>query len=154
MSEFAPEVVSLEPTAVAVVRETVPMNELTSFFDRAFHAVAEAVGAQGVALAGPPFGAYYGMPTDTVDLAAGFPVQREVVATGDVVASTLPGGRAAQVMHVGSYDSLGQTYDRLFGWMRQQGLTPDSMMWESYLTEPDADNPDATLTRITWPIVQ
>lgn len=153
-SDNAPELVTLAPTVVAVVREVVPMSELTTFFDRAFRAVAAAAGAQGVALSGPPFGAYYGMPTETVDLAAGFPVERELAASGDVTSATLPGGRAAQVMHVGSYDSLGQTYEQLMGWLRQEGLTPDSMMWESYLTEPDAAHPEATLTRITWPLAE
>lgn len=147
-----PELVTLEPMTVAVIREIVPMNALPDFFGRAFHAAAAASAEQGVAIAGPPLGAYYSMPTDTVDVAAGFPTDGAVGAAGDVISVTLPGGRAAQILHVGSYDSLIDTYGRLMAWLEENGLTGGPLMWESYLNEPDPADVESTLTRITWPL--
>jgi effector-binding domain-containing protein len=148
-----PQVVELEPVTVAALRETVPMTGLQAYYDRAFHTIMGVIQGQGVTPTGPPVGIYYSMPTDTVDMAAGFPVDREVTAESGVETTTLPAGRAVQAMHAGSYDSMTQTYDRLMAWVREQGLTPAPVMWETYLTEPSPDgDPDAMRTLITWPL--
>jgi effector-binding domain-containing protein len=70
-----------------------------------------------------------------------------------VVASELPGGRAARLLHVGSYDSLEQAYGRIVTWLGEQGLTPGEVTWESYLNEPDPDHPDTAETLVTVPVV-
>ena len=69
-----------------------------------------------------------------------------------MTAETLPGGGIAQVLHVGSYGQLEETYGRLTPWLAGQGLTPGPMMWETYLTEYDAAVPEATRTLIQWPL--
>jgi effector-binding domain-containing protein len=150
-----PEIVTLATVPVAVVREVVPMSELTGFFGPVYETVAEALGRQHITMTGPPLAIYHGMPSDTVDVAAGFPTDRPVDADNGVVAETLPGGRAAQIVHVGSYDSLQQSYGRLMAWLEDQKLAPGPIMWESYLTEPapDGDQRDM-LTRITWPLAE
>lgn len=149
-----PEIVTLEPCPVAVVRETVRVDALPGFFDKAFGAVAQTAGAQGVPFAGPPLGVYFGMPTETIDVAAGFPTVRPVSPAAGVTTLTLPGGSAVQVLHEGTYDEMTVTYSRLMEWMAEHGLTPGAVMWESYLTEPDPDAPEATRTLIVWPITQ
>lgn len=151
--DTTPELVPLEPTTTAVVRESVPMSELTGFFDRAFHAAMTACQEQDVAVTGPPFAMYYGMPGESVDIAAGFPTASAISPAGDVVPSELPGGRAGRLLHVGSYDTLERAYGRLMGWLGEQGLTPSQVMWESYLNEPTPDgDPNANQTLITWPV--
>ena len=153
MSDTEPRVVALEPVTAAVVRETVPMGELTAYFDRAFAAVMEVTTAQGVAVTGPPFAAYHGMPGQSVDISGGFPTASEVTATEGVSAMTLPGGRAVQLVHEGSYDSLEESYERIMTWMEHRGLSRAPLMWETYLTEPTPDgDPSENRTLITWPI--
>jgi effector-binding domain-containing protein len=155
MSDYStePQIVILAPAHVAVVRETVPMSALTDFFSRAFHATMAATQAQGVPVVGPPFGMYFGMPSETVDVAAGFPTASPISPTDDGVTTTdLPGGRAVQVLHVGTYDSLEGTYARLMAWLGERGLQPADVMWESYLNEPDPTHPETSETLITWPL--
>lgn len=148
-----PTIVTLESTEAAVLRATVAATALPEFFDRAYHAVADALERQGVGVAGPPMGVYHGMPGETVDVAAGFPTERTAVDAGDVTAVTLPGGRAAQVLHTGSYDDLADTYGRLVRWLGERGATPGPLMWESYLTEPQPGGDQSGLkTLITWPL--
>jgi len=150
-----PEIVTLSPMSVALVREIVPMSELPGFFGRAYRTVAETAGKQGIAITGPAMGVYYGMPTDTVEVGAGFPTARLVTATNGVSAETLPGGRAAQILHVGPYDALQQTYGRLMTWLEDQKLRGGPVMWESYLTEPTPGQSQNTmLTRISWPLAE
>ena len=97
---------------VALVRRVVPMEGLTTFFGEALERVAGAVPEAGGAIAGPAFGWYHGMPGETVDVAAGFPVSGDIYSPdGGVVVAERPGGQALVAMHVGSYDGLGQTWD-------------------------------------------
>lgn len=85
MSEYStdPQLIILKPVTVAALRETVPMSEMPSFFERAFHATMAAAQEQGIDVVGPPVGVYFGMPGDTVDVAAGFPTERPVTAVND-----------------------------------------------------------------------
>lgn len=151
-AQQTPELVELAPQTFALLREVVRMDALPAFFDRAFHAVARVLGAQGVAFAGPPVGVYFGMPTDTVDVGVGFPTDRPVVDADGVTGFAAPGGRAVQVLHVGTYDAMQATYDRLMAWVAAEQLVPGPLMWETYLTEPDPAAPEATRTLIVWPL--
>ena len=148
-----PRVVSVAPATVAVLRETVPMAGLRDYYDRAYHTVMRVVQERGAAPTGPPVGIYYSMPTETVDVAAGFPVDHEVPPADGVTTDTLPGGRAVQVEHHGPYDSMVQTYTRLLEWVQAQGLSLGQVMWETYVTDPTPEvDPESMVTLITWPL--
>lgn len=151
-STFEPTVVSHEPQDCAVIRERVAMGDLTSFFARAFELSASAAAGQGRRIVGPPLAVYFGMPGETIDVAAGFPVDAAITADGSVAPHTLPGGRAVEALHVGPYDTLAQTYERMAEWMQAHSVTPADVMWESYLNEPREDDPGSAQTLITWPI--
>ena len=86
-----PRFVELDKQHCAVIRERVPMDALQEFFGRAFASTMAAAGEQGRRVVGPPVGIYFGMPSDTVDVAAGFPVDAPIETDGAVVAHTLPG---------------------------------------------------------------
>jgi effector-binding domain-containing protein len=153
MAESSPEIVELDPREAIAVRGEVPLADLPGFFERAFEEAAEAASASGVEIVGPPFGFYPEMPTETVTVEAGFPVSAPAGAHGDAHRLELPGGRAVQTTHVGPYDTLRDTYDRLASWMADQGLQPAVGMWESYLSDPRVEPDPATWrTRIIWPI--
>jgi len=138
-----------QPTAG--VRQRVLMSELSAFFARAFGATLAVVTAQGAQVAGPPFGKYYGTPTDVVDVEAGFPVTAPITAEGDVVPGTLPGGRVAEAMHVGAYADLDATYAQIRRHAADAGVELGPIMWESYLSDPSVDA-TAQLTRVSWPL--
>lgn len=148
-----PRIVHAVEQPTAVVRERIPMADLSEFFDRAFSTVMAATQSQSVPLAGPPFALYRGMPTETVDVEAGFPVTAGFKETEGVAPGTLPETEAFEAVHVGPFDTLGQTYGVIQERMRAEGLTPSDTMWEYYLSDP-ATEPDSTkwLTRVVWPI--
>ena len=153
MPESQPAVVTLEPVTTAVIRREVAMDRLPEFFDGSFGALAAAVQEQDAGVAGPAFAFYHRMPTDTADLEVGFPTLRAVEATGDVRAASLPGGRVARVVHAGSFDGLGPAWERLRGWIDEQGLQAGETFWEVYLTEPTPDMDPAELrTELNWPV--
>lgn len=135
-------------------RARLPVQQLRSFFDSTYGAIWSALQAQGVAVAGEPFAAYRGMPSDMVDIEAGFPVAAAVEATGAMQASSLPACRAAVAVHVGPYEGLGDTWGSLVEWVRAQGLRPaGDLFWEIYLSDPSSQPDPATWrTRLVIPV--
>ena len=137
---------------VAVVRNVVPTAALGDFFAMAYGRVAGAVPPAGGTVAGPPFGWYHGMPEDTVDVAAGFPVVGDVHAPdGEVHVVERPGGLALTAVLSGSYDRLGAAWGELGRDAAGRGLTPRGDMWEEYLTGP-TDDPSTLRTRLVMPV--
>ncbi len=148
-------VIELPTQPTAVVRATVPMQELPAFFSRAYGSVMAALGAQGLTPVGGPFAYYLGMPTETVQVEAGFPIAQPIAPSSDVVASGLPGGKVATVVHVGPYEALPATYDRLTAWARERGLQMADSMWEVYYSDPEKEpDPSTWRTGVYWPVVQ
>lgn len=146
-----PEVVTAEPVTTAVVKGTIPTDEVRDFFDRSFAVLGEALQTQSVTPTGPAYGLYHGIPDETMDLEVGFPTDRAIEADGSAEAGELPGGRVARVVHAGSFDALGGAWQRLGEWVAAQGLTPADTYWEVYLTEPSPDmDPNELRTELNW----
>jgi effector-binding domain-containing protein len=146
------EIVELQEQPTAVIREQVAMNALPEFFGSGFADVSAAMDAQGVQPAGPPFALYRGMPTETVDVEAGFPVSTTIAAVNGVQAGTLPACRAVQAMHVGGYDTLDTTYEAVKQRMHEEGMKASDNMWEYYLSDQSTD-PATWRTLVIWPVL-
>ena len=131
----APEIVSREEVPTAVVRATVRMDEVGQLFDRAYPLVASTLEQQGVQPL-EAIGYYLSMPAETIDVEAGFTTATPAADEGDVVASSLPGGDVARLTHLGPYDRLAETWDRLGRWVGEQGRRPGRGVWEVYVSEP------------------
>jgi effector-binding domain-containing protein len=148
-----PTLVHCTEQPTAVLRENVGMNALTEFFGRAFSTVVEETQRQDVQLTGPPFALYRGMPTDTVDVEAGFPVSGSLSDAGTVVTGTLPETDAYEALHTGPYDRLEETYTAIQDSIREAGKNPSDTMWEFYLNGPDTEpDPLKWQTRVVWPV--
>ncbi len=84
---------------------------------------------------------------------AGVGVSRPIEGNESVRPGTLPGGRVLSAWHVGPYDTLTRTHQRLEAWMRQQGLESAGASWELYWTDPGMQ-PDSSKwrTQILMPV--
>lgn len=157
-NDEGPQIVEVEARPTVSIRQRVPMNEMTDFFDTSFATLASVLAATKAAPTGAPFALYRGMPTDEVDVEVGFPLDRPVeddvvAANAGTQASTLPGGEVATAVHRGSFDGLGGSWEALAEWISAQGRTMGPMMWEVYLTEPSPDMDPAELrTQLCWPL--
>jgi effector-binding domain-containing protein len=146
------ELVDVPSETVALVRARVPVTEMPAFFGPAFEQVVKAVPEAGGRVTGPPFGWYHGVPTDVVDVSAGFPVAGDVdLPDGEVVVEERPGGRAVVAVHVGPYDTIEATYGLVMAWIGEHSLEPREDMWEEYLSEPTGD-PANWRTRVVIPV--
>lgn len=156
----APRLVALSDLQAAVVRgEQVPMSGIRDFYDTGYSVLAGILEEQGVRPLGPALAHHLRPPTETIDTELGFVTDRPVEPAQqdgtEVVAATIPGGEAAQLTHVGSYDGLGESWERLSAWIAEQGRSPGERSMEEYLTEPAPDaDPKAMRTRLTIFLVE
>ena len=54
------------------------------------------------------------------------------------------GGEAAFTMHVGPYQAIGQSWEKLMAWVGEQGRSPGGPTWEVYIDDPQ-ETPEAEL---------
>ncbi len=147
------EEVMLQPRTLVGVHELVPIHDLMAYFDRAFRTSFAAIAGHGLAPAGPPIALYSGMPTDTIDVTAGFPISEHLSSLSGAVEVMLPGGPAVAAVHVGPYEALPAAHTELNGWMASHDLTPGLDRWEEYVHGPDTEpNPSKWRTRIVCPL--
>ena len=87
-------------------------------------------GQAGATPAGPPYARYHAWGGELADVEIGFPLAGTIDGLpaltdspeGEVGASELPGGRAAQVIHRGPYPTLGDAYSSLHDWIHAPGI--------------------------------
>jgi effector-binding domain-containing protein len=144
-----PRVVDLPERQTAVVRIDAAVADMPRLFGEAFDLCARAIEAAGAQFAGAPFAWYFGFG-ERISADVGFPFTGTVQATDRVSISTLPGGRAVTMTHVGPYDALGTAWERGQSWLSGQGLRVNGAPWECYLTGPEEPGPP--ITEIFWPV--
>jgi effector-binding domain-containing protein len=135
------EEITLGSEPAVAVRAVVSMDELPAFFRGAFAELASTITASGARPTGAPFARFFTISPGAVDVEAVFPVSREVPGSGRVYATTLDGGPAIQVCHVGHYDRIAPAYAAIDRWlvthrMRASGPPREVYMTDSQ-TEPD-----------------
>jgi effector-binding domain-containing protein len=153
--QSALEVQIVEQTGrlLAVTRFPGDLERIGQRMADAFGTVAEHLEQAGVVVTGPAFAAYE-MTGDGFTVAAGFPVTGGFAGDATVVPLRLPAGTVITCVHVGPYEALSATYDRLRESARAHGRQVDeSLMWEEYLTGPGTA-PEEMLTRVSWPLLR
>lgn len=124
------------PEGVATVSEfaeAVTMADLPSIFDAAFRALAQANPV------GPGYALYSGPPHGTFDLEVGFPINQAPPAS--YTTGTFPTGKALALTHVGAYDGLRDSWQRLSDAYGELELGPVRLIAEIYTTDPSVTPP-------------
>lgn len=138
------EIHELHPREVAIVRMEVAPDALSAAIGDAIGEIEARMAEAGVDVAGPPFARYLGFSPTCIEAEIGCPVWRPAPHAGRVFPGRLPGGRAASVVHVGPYDGLEHTYDRLQAWLAAAGIAATGPMWEVYWSDPQSEPDPAT----------
>ena len=139
-----------QPTLV--MRSTMPAGKLPEFFGKAYGGIMAYLSQLGEYPAGMPFGAYFNLDMNALDVEAGFPVARKIEGKGEIQAGLIPGGKFISTLHVGAYDSVKPAYDALAQWAKDNGYEPKGVVYEYYLNDPSADPSIKPETEIRFPI--
>ena len=145
----------LDPLHVVFLRHIGPYDECGPTWD----ALMMRVGAMG--LLGPDV-MMLGLCHDDPDVTPAAKLRYDACITvgddfdpqGDLGVQTVSGGEYAVTTHQGPYDTLHETYRRLYGeWIPGSGRFPRSApCFEVYLTDPESTEPDEMLTDIYAPL--
>jgi DNA-binding transcriptional MerR regulator len=135
-------------------------DDVGAFLGAAYATLDAAAAALGVAPAGPPGALYAEALADEGDepveaflpLAGPVAVPEEVAATGAFLGE-VPAAHVAVATHAGPYDTIGDTYRALGGWVAANATTTGDRVREAYLVSYDAtDDPAAFRTEVHWPV--
>ena len=142
---------TLERPTLAV-RTRTPVEKLSEIMGSCYGEIMQLMESTGVQPAGSPFAMYYNMDMSDLDVEIGFPIAAASQGSGRVKAGKLPGGRAAVTLHVGPYDKIGDAYNRLTEYVKQQGVDTRDFVYEFYLNDPGETAPEDLQTEIYFPL--
>lgn len=138
----SPHLTETDDQLAAVIRLTIPRNEIQTVMGPAMEDLMATVAAQGIAPAGPLFSHHLRMDPDVFDFEVGVPVASPVAASGRVQPGQLPAATVARTTYRGPYEGLGETWGQFDAWIAEQGHAPAPNLWECYVAGPES-GPDA-----------
>lgn len=149
-----PEVAETREQRAAVIRFTIPREEMPEVFGPAVEELMATLADQGVAPAGPVFAHHLRMDPDTFDFEVGVPVEEPVAEAGRVKAGGLPAATVARTVYHGPYEGLPEAWGEFEAWMVERGHAWAPNLWERYVEGPHSD-PDPTRwrTELNRPLV-
>lgn len=100
-----------------------------------------------------PFVGYYNMDMQNLDVEIGFLSSGNASGQGSIQTGTIPAGKAATVMHIGSYATIGNAHEFLHKWMEANGYQSVNGYYEIYLNDP-ADTPEDQLKTEIFTLVK
>lgn len=151
MSDFAIRSVPQQHTAT--IKLSCPMEEIGETMGQAFPKLYHAVTKDGGAPAGAPLARYFSFGGPVIEFECAVPVSTPIPGDGDVEPGEIGGCEAAFGVHVGPYDTIGQTWEAIGEWVKGEGRTPEGFGWEYYLTDPSEEpDPAKWVTEVYMPV--
>ena len=142
-----------EPVPLLSVREMIQNTRIKSKMGEMFGQIWMFMEKNKIEVAGPPFAVYHDYDQENYDMECGFPTTRPESGEGKMISSSVPGGKCVTTVHVGPYENIMVTYEKVQDYMRKEGLKPKKIMWERYLNDPaTVKDPTQLVTEIYWPI--
>ena len=135
-------------------RRKVRLSEIGRVIQAAFGEVYGYLGSHRVTPHEPPFLIYHGTPgpgREPFEIEICAPIGRPIDPPLGWRLVELPAGTFASTVHVGPYDTLGQTYDHLDAWLRSSEYVKAGPPREVYLSEPSTP-PELTRTVVEYPV--
>ncbi len=152
---FQATIKNTEPETVAFIHMHGPYTQIPETFGTLYGWLE----SQGLTATGMPHTVYRTMPDEVSKTQADWELQAPVSDAPDVQENVsglgvrhLASTEVAFVMHRGSYDSVGPTYEQLMHWIAANGLEITGPAEEVYFSDPAEVPPDEYLTEIRFPV--
>jgi effector-binding domain-containing protein len=146
------EIRDVSEQTTACINTTTSLTELPKVLGEGYGEIMGLIGKQGLTPEGPPYVLYRNEDMENLDIELGIPVAGDVDPEGRVVSGKLPGGKTAVAVHTGPYDTIGSTYEKLTGFIKEQGYEPEGLCWESYVDDPGIVPPEELKTEVFFPL--
>jgi effector-binding domain-containing protein len=147
------ELIQQPPKHFVGIRRKVPIGDLAGFFSEAFPKVTRWLDGHGVPRQSAPMALWCGMDMEAgiADTHAGCFVQSAIEVDGEITAGTTEGGDTLKLVHRGGYDTMGQSWQRIFQRAKELDRPPGTG-WEIYVDDPTLVEPNLVRTEIYLPL--
>ena len=139
-----PRIAQVAAQRTAVIRLTIPRDQIQQVMGPAFSELMAALAAQGIAATGAWFSHHYRIDPKTFDFEVGVSIASPVAPVGRVTAGKLPAAKVAQTVYHGGYEGLGGGWGEFEKWIAAEGLSPAPNFWERYVAGPESGPDPAT----------
>lgn len=137
----------------AAIKMTRSVSQIGAAMSEAFPRIHHAVVSAGMEPAGMPLARYYDFGEESTTFECAIPVPSPFAAAGGVEPGVVGGGKAAFALHVGPYETIGETWAAIMAWVQEQGRAPAGPTWEVYIDDPQKVAPDQLKTELYVPLV-
>ncbi|MCU1322133.1 MAG: AraC family transcriptional regulator [Acidobacteriaceae bacterium] len=141
-----PQIVETPALQAAVIRFTIPREEIRSVMGPGMQELIATVTAQGITPTGRIFSHHFKMDPAVFDFEIGISVPTPVTPASRVQPGQLAARKVIRTVYHGSYEHLGAAWGQFEAWIAANGLSIAPDLWESYLTGPDMNPDPATWT--------
>ena len=144
------------PFAYCCIVHKGPISDITSVIGQLIQAMQE----QNIfsAIRGPMVAVYHNAqtPVDSPDLSweVGFIVTEQTMPQAPLIKKVWSHNTVAAATHVGPYQQIGETLEKLMAWLGAQGYAADNPLMERYLNSPMQVKPQELRTEIWIPVVK
>jgi effector-binding domain-containing protein len=150
-----PEIVQTDAQLAAVIRLTIPREEIRTVMGPGMAELQAAVAAQGIGSAGAIYSHHFRMDPEVFDFEIGVPVTAPISAAGRVKPGQLPAATVARTVYHGPYEGLGDAWGEFNAWIAAAGHTPAPDLWECYVAGPESGPDPATWrTELNRPLIR
>lgn len=141
-----PAIAQTDAQRTAVIRLTIPREQIREVMGPGFEELMSTVTSQGVGPAGPWFSHHLRTDPEVFDFEIGVPVSGPVTPAGRVQPGQLAAARVARTVFHGGYEGMGDAWGEFDAWLAANGHTPASDFIERYVAGPES-SPDPTSWR-------
>jgi effector-binding domain-containing protein len=150
-----PEIAETAVQPAAIIRLTIPREEIRNVMGPAYGELMAAVAAEGLGSAWPWFTHHLRMDPGIFDLEVGVPLTGPIPARGRVQPGHLPAATVARTVYHGPYEGLASAWAELDEWIIAAGHTSAPSLWERYLVGPESGrDPRTWRTELNRPLAR